>query len=398
MIPKKLLNKIKGKKIIVACSGGVDSVVLAHALKEAEYDLILTHLNHGLRGEESDKDEELVRSLAKEWNLLFLTKAVKIPKKGNLENRAREMRYQFLDEIRKQENADYIVTAHHLDDQIETILMHMSRGCGLRGQIGMREVNGNLIRPLLNIPRKEIEKYAEENSLKYRTDQSNFDLSYDRNYWRNLVIPYLKKEMKDLGERVIKISQEAEKELDKVSKKAKAWLEKEGFKRSEFKELSDDLKAEILIQIFGERDLYGKHLESLISFICSGETGKEMKIKDRWITLEYDNVFFGKAEGESLSRKPLTKLEITWGEWKIRNENKEELYVRSWKTGDRFQPNGMKGTKKIQDYFVDAKIPKRLRKQIPIIVNGDDEIVSIGNIRYAEEQEKKFKNLKIEKL
>ncbi|MBU0577459.1 tRNA lysidine(34) synthetase TilS [Patescibacteria group bacterium] len=389
------------KKVVIAVSGGVDSVVLAHVLLQLDYDVVIAHLNHKLREEESDADEQLVRNLAKEWGVECVTKKATIPKTGNLENNARQIRYQFLEEVRNKHNADFIAVAHHLNDQIETILMHMARGAGLRGQIGMEFQSGNIIRPLLDVKRLDVVNYAKENNLPYRTDRSNYDLSNDRNYWRHLVIPYFRGA--NLAKKIQSISKKAKEKLETISKKSDGWVRENmensrtnprlaglrrnsvrgnQFNRSEFNKLSDDLKSEILIQILGAKDLYQKSINRLLDFIENGKSGRQLTVKNKDFFIEYDNILLG-VRTPSLPTAKITAKGIKWGVWKLKSD-KSGLYVRAWKKGDRFQPSGMKGSKKLQDFFVDSKVPRHLRHQIPIIVDKNDIIVSVGDLRLAE--------------
>ena len=384
------------KKAVVAVSAGADSVVLAFALKKLGYDIVIAHLNHQLRGEESDRDEEFVKKLAKDWGVKCETKKVRIEKTGNLENNARTTRYDFLEEAREKYKADFIAVAHHLDDQIETILMHMARGAGLRGQIGMEYRSGVIVRPFLGIKRQEILNYAVEQELRYRTDSSNGDLSYDRNFWRHLVIPYLKNQMPGLGGKIQKISECANKKLTAISKKAGDWVSEyfidNQFSRDKFNNLSDEIKSEILIRILGANDLYAKELNMLSDFIKTAQSGRRMTVKNLTFFIEHENVLVCQGQKtEVLPKSKITMKGIKWGDWSIRSTSSDNLFARQWKPGDRFTPSGMKGSKKLQDFFTDSKIPLHKRKQIPIIVNEKGDIIAVGNLRRSESG----KNLKL---
>lgn len=390
---RKLQSGLKNippfKKAVVAVSGGVDSIVLAYGLKALGYDVIIAHLNHKLRGAESDEDQKFVGDFAKRIGVQFVTKTADIPRNGNLEENARNIRYEFLEDARKKYKADFIAVAHHMDDQIETVLMHMARGAGLRGQVGMEYRNGNIIRPLLGIKRQEILDYAEEQKLEYRTDSSNGDLSYDRNFWRHMVIPYLKNNMPKLGERILKISATAKKQLESISKKADMWIGKNisenTFGCEAFSKLDDGLKSEILIRLIGPKDLYTSALNELIDFIKTGHSGRKMVVKNLTFIIEHGNVFVsGQQKKTELPKTRITVSGIKWGQWKIKSKSGKTLFVRQWKAGDRFIPSGMKGSKKLQDFFTDKKIPLHERGQIPVIVDENDAIISVGNLRFAQ--------------
>ena len=398
---KSGLEKISPfKKAVVAVSAGADSVVLVFALKKLGYDVVIAHLNHQLRGEESNGDEEFVKKLAKEWGVKCETKKVLIEKTGNLENNARAVRYDFLETVRKKHDADFVAVAHHLDDQIETILMHMARGAGLRGQRGMEYQSGVIVRPFLGIKRQEILDYAAEQGLPYRTDSSNGDLSYDRNFWRHLVIPYLKNQMPGLGGKIQKISECANKKLTAISKKAGDWVSEyfidNQFSRDKFNNLSDEIKSEILIRILGANDLYAKDLNTLSEFIKTAQSGRRMTVKNLTFFIEHENVLVCQGQKtEVLPKSKITMKGIKWGDWSIRSTSPGNLFARQWKPGDRFTPSGMKGSKKLQDFFTDSKIPRHLRNRIPVIVDENDTIICVGGMRFSEKGCKIKNDLKI---
>ena len=387
---KSTLQKITPfKKVVVGVSGGADSVVLAHALKKLGYEIIIAHLNHNLRGAQSDADEKFVKDLAKKWGVLYVVKNGFIPKEGNLENNARKVRYAFMEDVRKKYKADCVAIAHHLDDQVETILMHMVRGSGLRGQVGIKYEKDKLIRPMLDVKRSEVLAYAKENGLDYRTDKSNNDLSYNRNFWRHLVIPYLKNKMPDLYGKIRNINEKASTRLKNVSRKAEDWMKKyfvnDGFKRAQFNRLAEHIGVEILIQILGAKDLYGTSLKRLINFIKFGQSGKKVKVKDKIFFIEHDEILVRDSSfpAPKLPKSKITVNGIKWGEITIKSKYGHPLYVRQWQEGDKFQPKGMKGTKTVQNFLMDKKIPKSKRSQIPIIVNEKDDIMAIGDLRLA---------------
>jgi tRNA(Ile)-lysidine synthase len=388
---KSTLKKIPPfKRVVVGVSGGADSVVLAHALKKLGYEIIIAHLNHQLRGADSDADEKFVKDLAKNWGVSYATEKRLIPKTDNLENNAREIRYAFLKDIRQKYKADYAAVAHHLDDQIETVLMHMARGSGLRGQIGIKYQKDRLVRPMLCITRREILNYAEENGLKYRTDESNNDLSYNRNFWRHLVIPYLKNKIPDLCEKIKDINKKADIRLENVFKKADSWTKKYlidgSFKRAQFNGLTDNIKAEILIHILGAKDLYATSLGRLMDFIKSGQSGKKIEVKDKVFFIEHGSVLVRDKlfELPKLPKAKITVKGVKWGAVTIKSKYGQPLYARQWQPGDKFRPKGMNGTKTLQDFFTDEKIPRSRRYQIPIIVNKKGDIMAIGDLRLAE--------------
>lgn len=189
----KLWNK--GASFIIGVSGGADSTALLDILAflAPKYDLrlVIAHMNYRLRGKDSDEDERFVRSLAKEYGLPFKVLRPRIPKKGNLEENLRTLRYDFFEKLRKQYDFEHIATAHQKDDQAETFLLRLFRGSGLDGLSSIPRKNNVLVRPLLNISREDILSYLASRHLSFRTDTSNADTRFLRNRVRNELLPLL---------------------------------------------------------------------------------------------------------------------------------------------------------------------------------------------------------------
>ena len=187
----------RGEKVIVTCSGGADSIFLLHILNKLGFECVVAHCNFHLRGEESDRDENFVREFCKKKGLTLLvehfdTKQFAAENKLSIEMAARELRYNWFEKIRAEYNAGAIAVAHHSDDSIETILLNLLRGTGLKGICGIRPRNGFIVRPLLCVNRKEIEDYLTENGIGYITDSTNLENEYTRNKVRNIVMPILR--------------------------------------------------------------------------------------------------------------------------------------------------------------------------------------------------------------
>lgn len=213
---KNIINPEAGKYIL-AVSGGVDSVVLLDILTKnrikQRYDLIVAHYNHGIRSD-SSKDEKLVKDLATSYELEFVSA------QGNLgentsEAKARASRYQFLRKICKKYNAEKIITAHHLDDRIETVLFNLQRGTGRRGLVPFSK-NSDIIRPLKNVSKREILRYADKHNLKWREDSSNKDLKYSRNTIRHKLLPELESTNPDFRNHFAHLLNELEKDNKKI--------------------------------------------------------------------------------------------------------------------------------------------------------------------------------------
>lgn len=187
----------RGEKVIVTCSGGADSIFLLHILNKLGFECVVAHCNFHLRGEESDRDENFVSEFCKNEGITLLvehfdTKQFAAENKLSIEMAARELRYNWFEKIRAEYNAGAIAVAHHSDDSIETILLNLLRGTGLKGICGIRPRNGFIVRPLLCVNRKEIEEYLAENGIGYITDSTNLENEYTRNKIRNIVMPILR--------------------------------------------------------------------------------------------------------------------------------------------------------------------------------------------------------------
>ncbi len=403
---KKALGKLPPfKKVVVGVSGGADSVGLAFLLKKLGYPIVVAHVNHGLRGAESDADEALVRQLAKQWRVHCVVKKINLGKlkPGNRENELRLIRYCFFEKVRKDHKAQFIAVAHHLDDQIETILMHMARGAGLRGIRGMNSIQGHIIRPLLGIPKQALVDLLNCEKIPFRTDDSNFDTHLRRNHFRHQIIPALKSEWPTLEADLLEFSNFAQAETEKKEKIAKIWINKNiagnAFDRKDYLKLQDDIQSEILFELVGREDLYRKAVEEVKTLVRKGITGKQKKLGARIFKVQYDQILLSRGGAPNFlpdKPEPITK-NTQWGEWNLRNRGAKGLYVRSWKPGDRLKPAGMKGSKKLQDLFVDLKIPKAERHQIPIITDSEKRILAVGNLRFARNAGYLKKYLKIER-
>lgn len=409
------INKIKKtlttlppfKKVIVGVSGGADSVALACILRELGYDVIIAHLNHSLRGKESDGDEKFVKNLAQKWKTPFVTCKIKIPKNGNLEDTARKIRYQFLEKVRQAQKAEFIAVAHHADDQIETILMHIKRGAGLRGMCGMRLRSDKIIRPLLNVKKADLINYLDVQKLAYRTDKTNFDLNFERNFIRHVVIPELQKKDRNFEKKLLSLSLLAQKKLYKIEKTAKNWIRKnvinQTFDATAFRGLPDDEQSEVILELVGHQDIYSKHIQEVKELIRKGSSGKQKKIGNFIFSVQYEKIIFLYCRDvpwhvSKPKKQKLSKKTIKWGNYKISYIGNDVIYVRQWQPGDKFQPMGMRGTKKLQDFFVDQKIPKNEREYIPIIVDEKNQILAVGDMRFSDRGRALTKLIKISRV
>ena len=190
----KEFNFLKKSKLLIAVSGGVDSMVLVDLFKKLKYNITIAHCNFKLRNEESDLDEVFVRTYALENSIPFYFKefVTKLPKQS-LQMAARTLRYNWFCDVLKKEKLDYLLTAHHLDDSLETFILNLSRASGIEGLTGIKNLNDIIARPLLIFSKNQILNYAKNNNIHWREDSTNIKDDYQRNLIRNKVIPHLKK-------------------------------------------------------------------------------------------------------------------------------------------------------------------------------------------------------------
>lgn len=280
-----LQKLIKNKRIVAGISGGPDSMYLLDMLSEIRANVLVAHMNHGIRGKESDNDEKFVKNAAKKYGYPFVSKKIKIKGPG-IEEKAREKRYEFLRNTAKKHKAAYIVLAHTLDDNVETIILNLVRGCSIKGLCGMQEIQKNILRPLLNTKKEEILEYLKEKKLPYRIDSTNKDTNYRRNFVRLKIIPKLKKinpnvlttiggNLKNFAEIEEYFAKEANKWIKTNVKNDRCSLEK-------FQRLGIPIRKFVIMQIFENMNkntlnVQKKHVDEILSIIKKG-AGRKYKI------------------------------------------------------------------------------------------------------------------------
>ncbi|MFN3870103.1 MAG: tRNA lysidine(34) synthetase TilS [Aquificaceae bacterium] len=273
---KKLIPK--GSKLLIAFSGGVDSVALALSLTELKdflgiERLALAHINHGLRGEESYRDEAFCIEFAKRKGIeIFIKRLNMDPKGGNIEAKARELRYQALEEIGFKEGFDLIATAHHLRDLVETILLWLIRGAGREGLLGFEEKEGNIVRPLYLAKRQEIEEYVKLKGESWVEDSTNYNLEIPRNLIRHRIIPEMKKINPNLEESLLRLREilrEEEELLKELTRESIEKVYKEGqLDRKAFLKLPKAIQRRVIYQLYNIRNF--KDIERVIKGIKRG--------------------------------------------------------------------------------------------------------------------------------
>lgn len=395
--------QLKDKKLLLAVSGGIDSMVLMHLFHQLNYDIAIAHCNFQLRGKESDEDELFVKVKSEKLNvksyfIRFDTENYSKENKLSIQLAARKLRYDWFQELLYENQLDYLVTAHHLDDNVETFLINIIRGTGLDGLTGIPTQNGNIIRPLLSFSRLEIENYALEKNIQWREDSSNASDKYFRNKLRHDIVPILKElntGFLDSFQNTLHHLQHVESLVEDASnfiyekvvavkenhleihlnsllqfKNYKAylyqWLKVYGF--SAWNDIYDLVKAQSGKQVFSVTHVLLKDREKLILF--------ERK------TTQNDELYFI----ESIDCKVNIPLKLEFSRFSGgRDVNSNCIFVdedkinfpltiRKWREGDCFYPLGMNGKKKLSKYFKDEKY-SFLDKENQWLLCSEDQIV-----------------------
>jgi tRNA(Ile)-lysidine synthase len=401
------LSFLKEKKLLIACSGGLDSVVMTHIFNDLGYDIGLAHCNFSLRDAESDGDEAFVTDLAEKLNIpsyieKFDTREYAKNRKLSLQMAARELRYQWFDEVLRDFRYDFILTAHHADDNLETLFINLSRGTGIRGLTGIPEQADNLVRPLLPFSREDILTYAKQENYFWREDISNEKIDYLRNAIRLDVIPPLKKHIPKLLQNLKKTQnhlRDTESLLEDYLVLIRQLVmeeQEEGYtvKISKITNLpnTEALLYELLYP-FGFTAW--KDISELLQ-AQSGKfivTGSHRLVKDRdlllltEIPLEDINEHYEIPESTKRIDQPVPLIFSTVVE--MGHNTDKEIYVdgdtltyplkiRKWREGDYFHPIGMKGKKKLSKYFKDEKLSLVAKEKIWLLCSGDEIIWVIG--------------------
>lgn len=413
------LNRLKitrDQLIIIALSGGADSVALLHMFHQAGYKCVAAHCNFHLRNEESDRDERFVSDLCESLGVdlkivHFKTEEYARLNKISIEMAARELRYNWFEEIRELYKASFIAVAHHADDQIETCFLNLLRGTGIRGFTGMKEINGHILRPLLSIYRSELEEWLDQSDYKYINDSSNFTLDYKRNKIRHQLMPLLEDIQPNAKKTILRSIHnitEAEKIYDQALDKVKndIIIEKSsGSLRIDLTLLHDEQSIKtILFDIMSPYNFNRTTIEQLIKSLDNSQSGlmfystTHRLIKDRETllihSLDVDSAkmtefFIQDRDSQITAPVCLHIQQVPYNELTEIEKTKQIAYfdfdklsfplvLRKWKKGDKMKPFGMKGSRKISDIFSDLKYDIYRKENSWLLCNGDDIIWLIG--------------------
>ena len=451
-----------GERVLLAISGGADSTAILHSmcsLKSGgvlDVDFVCAHLNHQLRGAESEGDEEFVVAEARRLGLEAVTRRIDVrsfakKNKLSIETAARGLRIEVLLEISRAEGCRCIATAHQMDDNAETVVAQLARGTGFRGLGGIRPMRVfdkeiRFVRPLLCVRRREVVEYLKERGLKWREDATNKDCGYRRNYIRHRLLPAIQGQCKgSVAEQLLKLSECGQRFYALVSKLAdEAWGERADFANGK---VVIDLKGflsqlpEVQVELVrrglttlgsGERDLRQGHFESIAQLAGENVSGRQLELPGGFgVVREYGKLVFsrseekGKAEkkilkgitiavpgttrfGDYLAEAGVFKVELgsdgrfkagktSFAEWFDMDKLKPPLAVRSRRSGERFIPLGQRGEKKVGKFLTAQRVPQRIRRKVLIVADAE-KILWVWPIRMSEEAKVTGETRKIVRL
>ena len=412
--------------IVIGVSGGADSMALFYYMLNNYKDkIIVTNINHNVR-KESKIEQEYIRKICKKNNIAFETMTIDKYTENNFENEARKKRYSFYEEILTKYNSKYLLLAHHADDLIETILMKITRGSNINGYAGIKKIskknNYYIVRPLLDYTKEEILEYIKLNNITYFEDYTNKDTTYTRNRFRINLLPLLKKEDKEIHKKFIKYSNTLLEYNDYVNYEIETNLHKVYIDNkldiNKFNLLHPFLKKNILYHILN--DLYDNkenivkeiHIENILDIINNNKPNITINLpKDIFVIKEYNIIKFTK-ENDTKDYKIEFKDKFSIDSHSINlidnidsdgndicrlysKEIKLPLYIRNKKNKDIIEVLGLNGTKKVKDIFIEKKIPISIRNSYPLLVDSNDTILWVPNLKKSKFNKKKHEKYDI---
>lgn len=406
-IEKYIADFLKGYsgKFIVACSGGLDSMVLLNLVLRVKRDVSVAHVNYQLRAEDSENDEKHIASFCKKNNLLFHLKRVDLKTRlekegGNLQEEARNIRYSFFSELITDHNT-HILLAHHADDQVETFFLNLSRNAGVMGLSSMVSENANYLRPLLPFSKEQLHTYAIENTISWREDSSNSSSYYNRNKLRNIILPDLYLTIPSLKESVltmIQTFQNTQKSMEqRVKERVEQVVKNNLLPFSHYDTMNEFEFREFLRSLRIPQSFYTE-----FSKLRHAEKSKHIMLKKSFCAsvINQGDYFEFVYEKDSF-QLPIVSIVTVYtlppsfdkSTVYLNPDNiKGTLRIRRWKIGDRIKPIGINGSKRISQILKDAHIPIHVRKN-QLVVEDDEKIIwcvglAVGREAVADNQSK----------
>ena len=382
--------------LIVGVSGGLDSMVLLHALKSVHDSITVAHINYKLRAEDSNEDALLVERISKTFDLPFrmLENDLKVDLErngGNLQEKARNIRYSFFNSLIQEHADSKIVLAHHKNDQIENFWMQMARGGGIGSMSGMKELNDNIIRPLLSISKAELSVYAAKHDIEWREDESNKHNTYTRNIWRNVLIPELKKTIPHIDDSVMKLQDvfriqvKADERFveskinDRMDSFILTYKELGTFNSNQWIEFLNLLKIPLSLAVSIAKLRLAPNGKKILT--------EESRSKYNIIWREEIGLYF-QSQNEQVPDTPQLITSITKSMPSVFSKDEfyfdndlivGEISIRKWQEGDRIQPIGVKGSKLVSDILKDAKTPLRLKTNQYLLIDDEKPLALIDH-------------------
>jgi tRNA(Ile)-lysidine synthase len=401
----------KKDKLLLAFSGGVDSVVLASLLNAGGYSFALAHCNFQLRGKESDSDEKFCRDFAKKLKLEIYCERFETDQYAreydlSIQMAARELRYTWFKELIGQKKFDFVLTAHHANDNIETVLINLIRGTGIHGLQGIPEKQKHVVRPLLFASKEDIHDYAKKNKIKYRHDSSNDEAKYKRNFLRLNIIPELKKlnpSLENTFANNIKLFRQASEIVSAFSKHKKEEIisgNANNLKIDNKKLLQESSKELLLFEWLSPMGFNSDQVNQLLISIAHNSNGKLFYSSTHKALTDRNYVYIEKLDPTETAREFIIQQPEDFASlpFNIEHEITEDksltrdksialldlsklefpLKIRRWEEGDRFQPLGMKGSKKLSDFFTNQKLSRFEKEKVWVLCDSKTIVWVVG--------------------
>ncbi|PCJ63115.1 MAG: tRNA lysidine(34) synthetase TilS [Bacteroidetes bacterium] len=401
----------KSDQLALAISGGKDSVCAAYLLNALNIEFLMVHVNFSLRGDESDNDEKFVLDLAVKLEMctgIFVKKAdtttfAKL-NKLSIQEAAREIRYQYFNELKTQQLYTKIITAHHTSDSLETFFINLYRKSGIRGLTGIQPIRNFVIRPLMAFSSLDIVNYIEENEIEFREDSSNNNTKYLRNSFRKAILPQIFKKLPDFEKRslesiaILKQEQESLNYLLSAHSDSISTVENSKLKIQKNAVLSFPQPTVLLYHILDKFGFNPSQCKQ-IGIACRAENGKVFETDTHNLVIDRKHLI---VLPKSVSKNYALEI-LTYGEFQVQNiylkieavshitfdnnklsecvhlpTNFFPLTLRTWSTGDWFQPLGMQGTKLVSDFFIDEKINILEKQNIPLLCRQNEVLWIVG--------------------